>query len=294
LYVPTSTESYIPDGDVLFATAWHTARSVLECSPSKGEKCYLIQHYETWMGPPKELVDATWRMPLRKVVIAEWLMELGYSLGAHPLTYVPNAVDHDVYRLMTPVEHRPRQVVMMCSPVGFKGSQDGIAALQLAKAQFPDLRVMLFGNASRQTWVPAWMSYTQDPPQEQLIHQFYNNSSIFLGPSLAEGLGLPGVEAAACGCALVATDIGGHREYIKHGLTGLLSPAKDPHALAHNLCLLLGNDDLRIQLANAANAYIKRFTWDRSTDMMEDFIKGAARPQSLSRDFAGRLEVSPT
>jgi hypothetical protein len=28
--------------------------------------------------------------------------------------------------------------------------------------------------------------------------------------------------------------------------------------------------------------------------MMEDFIKGAARPQSLSHDFAGRLEVSPT
>jgi len=215
-YVPTLNDRHIPDSDVLFATAWNTAGAVSKCSSAKGEKCYLIQHYETWMGP-EALVDETWRMPLRKVVIARWLLDLGKTLGAHSVTYVPNGIDHNRYRLTQSIEGRPRQVVMMCSHVGFKRSEDGIAALQLAKSQFPDLRVVLFGNSYRPSWVPEWMIYEQDPPQDHIVEQLYNGSSIMLSPSLAEGFPLPPAEGAACGCAVVATDIGGHREYLENG-----------------------------------------------------------------------------
>src|SRR4051794_14610558 len=50
LYFPSLHDRHIPDGDVIFATAWNTAAPVMTCSPTKGEKCYLVQHYETWMG----------------------------------------------------------------------------------------------------------------------------------------------------------------------------------------------------------------------------------------------------
>lgn len=292
LYVPSAHEKYIPDGDVLFATAWNTARPVMDCSSAKGEKCYLVQHYETWMGP-QELVDATWRMPLRKVVIAQWLLELGNALGAHSMMYVPNGIDHKRYYLTQPIEQRPRQVVMMCSHVGFKGSKDGIAALQIAKGRFPDLRVVLFGNSYRPPWAPEWMSFAQDPPQQFIIERLYNGSSIMLSPSLAEGFPLPPAEGAACGCAIVATDIGGHREYLEDGVTGLLSPPKDPEALARNLFLLLENDELRIRLARSANDFIKNFTWERSTDLLESFMLQAMDRKPLPRRPASTVEVSP-
>src|ERR1700730_4607054 len=41
LYVPSANERHIPDGDVIFATAWNTAGPVMDCSSAKGEKCYL-------------------------------------------------------------------------------------------------------------------------------------------------------------------------------------------------------------------------------------------------------------
>src|SRR2546426_4419825 len=41
-FVPSSDERYVPDGDAIFATAWHTVRSVLEYPRTKGEKFYLI------------------------------------------------------------------------------------------------------------------------------------------------------------------------------------------------------------------------------------------------------------
>jgi glycosyltransferase involved in cell wall biosynthesis len=271
LYVSRSDPKNIPDAHVLFATAWHTVRSVLECPESKGQKCYLIQGYETWQGS-KEMVDATWRSPLRKVVITKWLGEIGRSLGAEDLTYIPNAIDHRRYRIINPVEKRPRRVCAMFSRVELKGSADAIRALEAAKQQFPDLEVTLFAVTRRERWIPEWMSYVQDPAQDYIVEHIYNQSAIVMSSSWTEGFALPPAEGAACGCAVVSTDSGGIRDFVEHEVTGLLSPPKDPEALATNLCRLLQDDDLRIRLAHAANRVIATFTWARSMDLMEEFL----------------------
>lgn len=280
LFVPSSEPHHLPDSDFLFATAWNTVASVLQCSPQKGKKCYFIQHYETWLGP-KEFVDNTWRTSLHKIVISRWLLDIGDWLGARDLTYIPNAIDQRRYRIIRPIQGRPRQIVMMCSAVPFKRGLDGIKAIQIAKKQFPDLKVVLFGNGRRPDWVPDWMSYWRDPPQSCIVEDFYNNSSVVLSSSLAEGFALPPAEGAACGCAVVATDSGGVRDFIENGITGLLSAPKDPEALAENLCLLLDNDDLRVRLARAANRSIARFTWRKSVDLMESFLDRVARLQHV-------------
>jgi glycosyltransferase involved in cell wall biosynthesis len=271
LYVPDSGSYHIPDGDAIFATGWHTVESVLKCSRSKGEKCYLIQHYEVYQGP-KDLVDATWRAPIHKVVISKWLLGIGADLGCSELSYIPDAVDHERYRLVNPIEGRDRQVAMMFHPGNIKGSADGIEALKIAKKKFPDLRAVFFSTCRRTPSVPDWVDYYQNPAQEFIISDIYNKSQIFLAPSWAEGWGLPPAEAACCGCALVTTDIGGFREYMENGVTGLLSPPKDPAQLAENLCILLENGDLRQRLATAATKAIMRFDWEKSTDLLERFL----------------------
>lgn len=278
VYVRDAGARYVPEGDILFATAWQTVRSVLECPLSRGDKCYLIQHYETWMGP-KQLVDDTWRAPLRKIVVSGWLREIGEMLGARDLTHIPNGIDRDRYRVTRPIERRPRRVVMMCSPVEFKRSRDGIAALEIAKKQFPDLQVALFGNSRRPSWVPEWMEHAQDPPQERIVEEFYNGSSIVVSSSQAEGFAFPPAEAAACGCAIAATDSGGLRDFVKNGVTGLLSPPEDPQALARNICALLSDDDLRIRLAWAGNRFVaSHLDWERSTSQLERFLANKNDP----------------
>ena len=278
LYVPSSDSSYIPDGDILFATAWHTVRSVMECPISKGEKCYLIQHYETFQGP-QNLVDETWRSPLRKVVVSKWLADLSETLGSGEVVHIPIGIDHQVYRVLNPIAQRPRQIAMMFSHVPFKRSADGIRALEIAKQHFADLQVILFGVSRRRPAIPGWMTYLNDPPQQHLVENVLNTSSIVLSPSLAEGFGLPPAEGAACGCAMVATDSGGVRDFIIHGKTGLLSPPEDPEALARNLCLLLANDDLRVRLAQAGRNFVAGLNWEHSADLLESFLKCGERNQ---------------
>jgi L-malate glycosyltransferase len=268
--VPALDEDYIPDGDIIFATAWQTVRPVLEYSRDKGEKCYLIQHYEIMMGE-KKLVDETWRSSLHKVVVSKWLHGLGKDLGSDGLTYIPNGIDLNRYRLTRPMDRKPR-VAMMFSKVPFKGGADGIKALEIARKKHPNLRAVFFGVSRFRPSIPSWIEYHANPAQDFIVNEIYNGSSMFLCPSLSEGFALPPAEAAACGCAVVSTDCGGIRDFIENGVTGLLSPPQDPEALAANLCLLLENESLRVELANAGNCSVSRLDWERSTDLMEEFL----------------------
>ena len=116
--------------------------------------------------------------------------------------------------------------------------------------------------------LPSWIRYHRNSHQI-MLRQLYNQAAIFLGPSWIEGWPLPPAEAMMCGAALVATDIGGHREYAIHGETALLSPAKEPAFMASNLVSLLQNQEQRIRLARSGNQYIQQFTWDRAADAFE-------------------------
>lgn len=275
LFAPSSDERFIPDADVIFATAWHTVQSILQLGPAKGEKCYLLQHYETFLGP-HDLVDATWRLPIHKVVVSKWLAQIGRDLGVTELTHIPNGIDHVRYSLKQRIADRQPQVAMMCSSIPFKGCRKGIEALEVAQRRYPNLKVVLFGKERRKQWIPNPFEYHRDPAQEFLVDEIYNKSSIFVSSSVAEGFALPPAEAAACGCAIVATDSGGIRDYVEDGLSGLLSEPGDATGLAANLCRVLGDDDLRIQFARAANAAVKRLDWERSTDLMEKFLVATA------------------
>ena len=278
-YVSTLAPGNVPEADVVVATAWRTAESVARYPASRGRKHYLIQHYETWDAAP-DRVDATWLAPLRKIVIAEWLLEQGSALGADDLLQVPNAVDHGRFRLLRPVDDRPRRVAMLWSPAPEKGGTVGLRALELARRTVPDLRAVLFGVRPRPARLPAWVDYVHNPAPTRLVEDVYNGSAVYLCPSRSEGWHLPPAEAMACGCAVVSTDQGGVRDYARHGRTALLSPVGDPYALADNLVRLLTDDAERARLAEAGNRLIRTFSWDRSVDSFERFL---SMPMEVSR-----------
>jgi glycosyltransferase involved in cell wall biosynthesis len=75
-------------------------------------------------------------------------------------------------------------------------------------------------------------------------------------PSYHEGLPRSLLEAAASGCAMVATDIPGCREIVRPGITGWLAPARDAVALADALREAIEHPALREQYGAAARALI--------------------------------------
>jgi glycosyltransferase involved in cell wall biosynthesis len=77
-------------------------------------------------------------------------------------------------------------------------------------------------------------------------------------PSYREGLPKVLLEAAACGKALIATDVPGCREAVRHQDTGLLVPVRDPVALADAIASLLANHELRATMAVSGREFVVR------------------------------------
>jgi glycosyltransferase involved in cell wall biosynthesis len=278
LYVSDPDACKVPDGDAVFATGWPTAGYVAEYPASKGQKFYLVQDFAPWLAPQDRL-EATWRQPFQKVTDSRWLYEKVCSAeGGHRNTVnIPIGIDHQRFRLTADIGRRPKGASMFYGSAAYKKPEDGISALQIAKQRHPDMAVTVFGQArNKPKRLPSWAAYQGNVPEQSLV-AIYNSSSIFLCSSVAEGFALPPAEAMACGCAVVSTDCGGNREYAEHGVTALLSPPGDPEALAKNLLRVLQDDDLRIRLALEGHRRIQAFTWERSTNLLEEFIETRVR-----------------
>jgi glycosyltransferase involved in cell wall biosynthesis len=93
---------------------------------------------------------------------------------------------------------------------------------------------------------------------------------IFVLPSLTEGLSNSLMEAMACGCCAIASDVGGNPELVTDGVTGLLFPSQDRDALI--ICLSAATSDARLRriLSAAAVARMRaEFSLRRSAERMQ-------------------------
>lgn len=261
--VPALFSRYIPDADVVVASLWRTAEYVENYPPSKGAKFYFIQHHETWSGPERR-VNQTLRSRTNKIVISGWLRDLVKDLSGDDAHQVPNPVDHGEFFPTSRIESRRRVVSMLYSPHTWKGAADGIAALDLAKREFPELEAILFGVSARPDALPRWIKYVRNPEKRVLREEIYNASSIYLCPSWTEGWGLPVLEAMACGCAIVTSDNGGTRDFVVNGENGLVVAPQAPDALGHALMSLLADAGQRMSFAARSVELAKQFTLQAS------------------------------
>ena len=79
----------------------------------------------------------------------------------------------------------------------------------------------------------------------------FKDSNIVVLPSYREGLPKVLIEAAACGRAVITTDVPGCRDAIEANQTGLLIPVKDPNALADAIEQLVTDTELRVEMGIA-------------------------------------------
>jgi glycosyltransferase involved in cell wall biosynthesis len=72
----------------------------------------------------------------------------------------------------------------------------------------------------------------------------YHQADLVCLPSYHEGLSKTLVEAAACGKAIITTDVPGCRDVVRHGENGLLVPPKNAAALAQAIETLITDPEL--------------------------------------------------
>ena len=93
------------------------------------------------------------------------------------------------------------------------------------------------------------------------IQSVYESADCFVLASKSEGVPISILEAMASSSPIIATEVGGIREVICHGKTGLLVPPNNPIAFYDSLKALLDDNEMRISLGEAARrSFEERFT----------------------------------
>lgn len=262
--------NFIPQSDYYIISGAKTAHHVNELIIDKSKVIYIIQGFENW-GVSDDYVYETYNFGFKNVVISQWLARLVESVNAK-YTIIKNGFDFDYFNKYIPIEKKnPFTISMLYHPVERKGCKYGIEALVNVKQKFPSLRVILFGTSKRPTNIPAWIEYYKQPTR-QTHNKIYNESAIFLAPSLQEGWGLTVGEAMICGAAIVCTDTLGYQEMVEDEKSALISPIKDSTSLEKNIIRLLEDNALRITLAQNGYQSIRHFTWNNSFNKLRQLL----------------------
>jgi glycosyltransferase involved in cell wall biosynthesis len=204
---------------------------------------------------------ALWRPLVRAaasvVAASENLAEAAKVLGAVRVDVIPSGVDV------------PPQVVEPADPphvlfVGRLSPEKGVHEFLTATEGLP--RVIV-GDGPLRELVPEARGFV--PPAQ--VEAAYDAAAVVAVPSRREGYGMTAREAMAHGRPVVATAVGGLRDAIRDGQTGLSVAAGDADALRAAIVRLLGDPGLRDRLGASARAdAIARFSREREGDALVD------------------------
>jgi glycosyltransferase involved in cell wall biosynthesis len=92
---------------------------------------------------------------------------------------------------------------------------------------------------------------------QENMTEVLSKAHIVVLPSYREGVPKVLIEAAACGRAIVATDVPGCREIVRHGKNGLLVPPQDVKALVESLEVLVGDSGLRNKMGKCGREIVR-------------------------------------
>jgi glycosyltransferase involved in cell wall biosynthesis len=201
----------VPDGDAVFATWWRTADQVMALPAAKGRKFYMLQDYEAFAFQPVDEVAATYQLPMHKIAVSGYIRdEIIARHGPMEIEVVNNAVDLGQFAAPPRQKSSGLTVGFLYNTHPRKRIDIAIEALKRARAQYRDLKVIVFGGLppSIKVPLPDWVRFHQAPPQDQ-IPKLYQACDLWLFPSEHEGLGLPLLEAMASRTPVLATPAGG-------------------------------------------------------------------------------------
>ena len=265
-------ESLLPNSDILLATAWQTANFSASLPESKGKKFYFVQHHESLWTREKGKAQATYHMPFKKMVISTWLKNILKDQYQQEAEVLVTPVNQDSFYKEDKDESVVSRVCMLHHDYDWKGYKDAIAAVKKVRSENCKIELVVFGEKLEDPtplYEEAGFKFEYHfRPTGETLRKIYSSCGTFLCSSWYEGLGMPAMEAMMCGTVLVTTDTGGNRDYALNEKTALVSPIKNPEALAKNLIRVLTNEPLRLQLAEKGYQKIHQFSWNANCEQL--------------------------
>lgn len=208
-YIFTGKE--IEDADVIIATEIRTVDTVVSQAESKGRKVYFIQGFENW-GKTDEYVKSTYGLGMHNIVVSDWLKRIVDENSVVPAICIKNGVDNTKFYYDKYENKIPHSITFHYRSEAYKGGDIALKVFERLYQRYPDITVDVITSESSLPEMPRCCKrHIRISASE--VAAINRRTKVFLCTSREEGYGLPGLEAMACGCALVSTKYNGVFEY---------------------------------------------------------------------------------
>jgi len=263
-----------------------------------GLRYRATRHLETWVLRRADAITTICE-GLRQDILARGIPE-------SRVTVIPNAVDVARFRVDAPADASLRSSLRLdgCRVLGFVGSFYGYEGLSLLLDAMPGIlravpetRLLLVGGGIEEARMRAKADALglgeairlpgRVPNAE--VDRYYSLCDIMVYPRLAMRLTdlvtpLKPLEAMAQGKIVLASDVGGHRELVRDGETGVLFEAGSVDALTRAAIDLLRHPERWPALRRAGRTFVERErTWALSVARYRPLYERLRKPVALAR-----------
>jgi len=269
---------YIPRCDVIVATYW---KEICECVEQKIAPVVYFEQGDTHLFD-QEAMDAGLMAYIRKQIgaapfvytvstfAAEKLKE-NFNVDTH---VIPNAIDKNIFYPGEKAANDKTVITAIGSEhVGFKCIMNIVVAVAVLRKIGHEIEfIWISPNApSRLTMLPVKVN-----PSQKEIGDSLRQSDIYVCASLYESFCLPVLEAMSSGAAVVTTDNGGVRDFVKDGVNALIIDKNNIADMVEKVAKLINDTKLRQNIAAAALETAQTFDWAYTTDKLISYYQNIA------------------
>jgi L-malate glycosyltransferase len=236
------------------------------------EPTELERHYKRWLLKKAAAVDCS----------SEFLAKAVKRYGGNrrEIYVIPPGVDTKIFAPSRRDEDRPLTLGFMKRLMPKYGPEYLIEAMPAVVAAYPHARLIVGGDGPLRMPLERRVEalglkqnvrFLGVVPYED-VTKVLREVDIFVMPSVydSETLGVAALEAGAMEIPVVASAVGGVREAVRDGDTGILVPPRDPEALAVAIIGLAAAPDRARAMGRRARRFVQEhYEWRMCVEMME-------------------------
>ncbi len=199
------------------------------------------------------------------------------------ISLIPNGVDFNKFK--SNGDHNPKIIITVSRLVDKNGVAYLIKAMKKVVEKISDAKLIIVGSGYEERLLKQLtndlglknsIEFAGEVPYAD-IPQYLARASVFVRPSLSEGLGSAFIEAMAAGVAIIGTPVGGIPDFLKdpstHSgqATGLFCKPGDLDDIADKIIEMIEDNGLRQKLTeNDKRLVEEEYSWDKIAKKFED------------------------
>lgn len=225
--------------------------------------------------------------------IAGRITEL-WGIETNRITPIQNGVDTSLYKPASP----PAGEELVIGSVSRLNKIKNFPCLIRAVASLneretkPKYRLVIVGGGEQLEELQALVtslnatSFIEFPGATDHANTWYGKFDIYVNSSFSEGMSNTVLEAMACGLPIVATDVAGHRDWLRENEHALFFVNDNPTDLADKIAQFGENENKRREVGQTNREYvIKEYSQEQFLERYKNLYKVLLSKRSLDFDF---------